>query len=120
MIRKYQRKFHIEKNEINKFDLEFKNETEEDIGSALELNETSSSEIFFNIKHIKQAVKNSNESSALGPDSVTAELVENGGEQLFHCLSHIMEASYFLEYLPCFICFILSYLSIYHLFLSVI
>ena len=44
--------------------MEFKNKIEEEIDSVLELNQTSSSEIFFNIKHIKQAIKNSNKSSA--------------------------------------------------------
>ena len=51
-------KFHIEKkNEKNEFDLQFKHEIEEDIDSVLELYQTSSSEIFFNITHIKQAIK---------------------------------------------------------------
>ena len=49
---------------------------------------------------MKQAIKNSNKSSAPGPDCLTVELVENGGEQLFHCLTHLMQASYFLECLP--------------------
>ena len=53
----------------------------------------------FNIKHIKQAIKNSNENSAPGPDDqITVELVENGSKQLFHCLNHFMQASYFLRY----------------------
>ena len=68
--------------------MQFKHESEEEIESVLELNETSSSEIFFNITHIKQAIKNSNKSSAPGPDHITAELVQNGGEQLFYCLTH--------------------------------
>ena len=43
--------------------MQFKHEIEEEIGSVLELNQTSSSEIFFNITHIKQAIKNSKKSS---------------------------------------------------------
>ena len=31
---------------------------------------------------------------------ITAELLENGGEQLFHCLTHLMQAGYFLGYFP--------------------
>ena len=85
------------KLEKNEFDLQFKNEIEEKINSVLELNQTSSSEIF-NKKHIKLAIKNSNKNSAPGPDRITVELIENGSEQLFHCLSHIMQASYFLGY----------------------
>ena len=84
------KKFHIEKIGKNELDLQFKNEIEEEIDSVLELNQTSSSEVFFNIKHIKQAIKNSNKSSAPGPDHITVELIENGGEQLFHCLTHLM------------------------------
>ena len=80
--------------------MQFKHESEEEIESVLELNETSSSEIFFNITHIKQAIKNSNKSSAPGPDHITVELVQNGWEQLFYCLTHLMQASYFLEYFP--------------------
>ena len=79
-------KFHIEKIGKNEFDLQFRHKIEEEIDSVLELNQTSSSEIFFNITHIKQAIKNSNKSSARGPDCITIELVQNKGEQLFHCL----------------------------------
>ena len=74
------KKFHIEKIGKNESDLEFKDEIEEEIDSVLELNQTSSLEIFFNIKHIKEAT-------------------ENGNEQLLHCLTYLMEASYFLVYL---------------------
>ena len=93
-------RFLIEKIGKNEFDLQFKHESEEEIESVLELNETSSSEIFFNITHIKQAIKNPNKSSAPGPDHITAELVQNGGEQLFYCLTHLMQANYFLVYFP--------------------
>ena len=55
--------------------MQFKHEIEEEIDSVLELNQTSSSEIFFNITHIKQAIKNSNKNSAPGPDCITVELV---------------------------------------------
>ena len=91
-------KFHIEKIGKNDFDFQFKHEIEEEIDSVLDLNQTSSSEIFFNITQTKQAIKNSNKSSAPAPDFITAELVQNVGEQLFHCLTHIMQASYFLGY----------------------
>ena len=80
--------------------MQFKHEIEEEIDSVLELNETSSSEIFFNITHIKQAIKNSNKSSAPGLDRITVQLLQNGEEQLFHCLTHLMQASYFLAYFP--------------------
>ena len=46
----------FEKNEL---DLEFKNEIEEWINYILKLNQTSPSEIFSNIKHINQTIKNS-------------------------------------------------------------
>ena len=78
--------------------MQFKHEIEEWIDSVLELKHTSSSEIFFNIKHIKQAIKNSNKGSAPGLDRITVEIVQNGGEQLFHGLTHLMQASYFLGY----------------------
>ena len=51
-------KLHIEKTGKNEFDLQFKHEIEEEIDSVLELNQTSTSEIFFNVTHIKQAIKN--------------------------------------------------------------
>ena len=62
------KKFHKEKIGKNASDSEFKNEIEEEINSVLKLNQTSSSEIFFNKKHIKQVMKNSHKSSAPGPD----------------------------------------------------
>ena len=94
-------KFHIEKIGKNEFDLEFKHEIEEiEIDSILELNQTSSSEIFLNITHIKQAIKNSDKSSGPGPDWINVELVQNEGEQLFPYLTHLMQASYFLGYFP--------------------
>ena len=80
--------------------MQFKHEIKGEIDSVLELNQTSSSKIFFKITHIKQAIKNSNKSSAPGPDQKTVELVQNGGEQLFHGLTHFMQASYFLGYFP--------------------
>ena len=43
-------KFHLEKIGKNEFDLQFKHKTEKEIDSVLELNQTSSSEIF-NITH---------------------------------------------------------------------
>ena len=89
-IEKFQ-KFCIGKIGKNEFDLQFKHEIEQEINSVLELNQTSSSEIF-NITHIKQAIKNSNKSSAPGPDGITVELVQNGGGQLFHCLTHLSHA----------------------------
>lgn len=64
----------FEKNEL---DLEFKNEIEEWINYILKLNQTSFSEIFFNIKHINQTIKNSNKSSSPGPDCQTVEIVRN-------------------------------------------
>ena len=90
-------KFHIEKIGKNEFYLQLKHEIEEEIDSVLELNQTSSSEIFFKITHMKQAIKNSNESSAPGPDHITVELVQNGEEQLFHCFTHPMQAIIFLR-----------------------
>ena len=56
--------------------MEFENKIEEEIDSVLELNQASSSRIFYSIKHIEQAIKN----SAPGPDHITVELVENEGE----------------------------------------
>ena len=76
--------------------MQFKHEIEEEIDSALELNQTSSSEIFFNITHLKQAIKNSNKSSISGPDCLTVQLIQNGAEQLFHYLTHLMQASWVL------------------------
>ena len=79
--------------------MQFKHEIEEEIDSVLELNQTSSSEIF-NVTFLKQVIKNSNKSSVPGPDCITVELMQNGGEQLFHCLTNLMQASYFLGYFP--------------------
>ena len=79
--------------------MQLKHEIEEEMDYVLELNQTSSSEIFFKIIQIKQAIKNSNKSSALGPDHITVELVKNDGK-LFHCLTHLIQASYFLGYFP--------------------
>ena len=49
--------------------------------TVLKLNQTSSSDIFYNTKHIRQAIKNSNKSSIPAPDHITVYLVENGGLQ---------------------------------------
>ena len=105
MIRKYQRNLNSNyqiphrKNQKNEFNLQLKHEIEEEMDYVLELNQTSSSEIFFKIIHIKQAIKNSNKSSALGPDRITVVLVKNDGK-LFHWLTHLMQASYLLGYFP--------------------
>ena len=47
---------------------------------------------------MKQAIKNSNKSSSPGPICITVELVQNEGEQFFHSLNLLMQASYFLGY----------------------
>ena len=52
-------KFYIKKIGKNEFGLQFKHEIKKEIDSVLELNQTSSSEIFFKIAHKKQALKNS-------------------------------------------------------------
>ena len=69
------KKFHIEKIGKNESHLQFKHEIRGGIDSVLELNQASSSEISFNITHIKQAMKNSNKSSAPDPDFITVERV---------------------------------------------
>ena len=60
--------------------MQLKHEIEEEMDYVLELNQTSSSEIFFKIMHTKQAIKNSNKSSAIDPDRITVELVKNDGK----------------------------------------
>ena len=47
---------------------------------------------------MKQAIKNSNKSSSPGPICITVELAQNEGEQFFHNLNLLMQASYFLGY----------------------
>ena len=93
MIRKYQRNSkNSTKKKLEKMSLTWNSNMKLKKRLTLSrLNQTSSSEIFFNIKHIKQAIKISNKSSAPGPDQITVELVENRGEQLLHCPTHLMQ-----------------------------
>ena len=63
-------------------------------------NMLSETVVFFGKKHVKQAIKSSNINSAPGPDQITLDLIENGGDLLALCLTHLMQACYFVGYFP--------------------
>ena len=56
--------------------------------------------VFFGKKHVKQAIKSSNINSAPCPDRITLDLIENEGDLLALCLTHLMQACYFVGYFP--------------------
>ena len=66
----------------------------------MESNKLSETVVFFGKQHVKQAVKPSNINSSQGPDKITLDLIENGGDLLALCLTHLMEACYFVGYFP--------------------
>ena len=63
-------------------------------------NKLSETVVFFGKQHVKQAIKSSNINSAPGPDRITLDLIENGGDLLALCLTHLMQACYFVGYFP--------------------
>ena len=63
-------------------------------------NKFSETVVFFGKQHVKQAIKSSNINSAPGPDTITLDLIENGGDLLALCLTHLMLACYFVGYFP--------------------
>ena len=60
-------------------------------------NKLSETVVFFDKKHVKQAIKSSNINSATGPDRITLDLIENGGDILALCLTHLRQASTLLD-----------------------
>ena len=73
---------------------------EKEITTILENTETSPSNIYFTEDDIKYAIKISNKNSAPGPDRITAELIEHGGETLTKSITLLMQASYSIGYIP--------------------
>ena len=49
---------------------------------------------------IKNAIKTANKHAAPGPDRITTELIENGGELLTKILTLLMQASFYIGYFP--------------------
>ena len=93
-------KHHVEKTA--NYDLgnsNFKTEIEKKIDETMTSNKLSDT-VFFGEKEVKQAIKSSNLNSAPGPDRITLDLIENGGNLLILCLTHLMQACYFIGYFP--------------------
>ena len=93
--------YHIRKtvnNDLKSSD--FKAEIEKKINEIMKSNKLSETVVFFGKQHVKQAIKSSNINSAPGPDRITLDLIENGGDLLALCLTHLMLACYFVGYHP--------------------
>ena len=90
----------INKTISNNHDKTFRKEVEKEITTILENTETSPSNIYFTEDDIKYAIKISNKNSAPGPDRITAELIEHGGETLTKSITLLMQASYNIGYIP--------------------
>ena len=63
-------------------------------------NKLSETVVFFGKQHVKQVIKCSNINSAPGPDRITLDLIENGGDLLALCLTRLMQPCYFVGYFP--------------------
>ena len=73
---------------------------EKEITTILENKETSPSNICFTEDDTKYVIKISNKTSAPGPDRITIELIEHGGETLTKFIILLMQASYSIGYIP--------------------
>ena len=75
--------YHIRKtvnNDLKSSD--FKAEIEKKMNEIMKSNKLSETVVFFGKQHVKQAIKSSNINSAPGPDRITLDLIENGGDLL--------------------------------------
>ena len=90
----------INKTISNNHDKTFRKEVEKEITTILENTETSPSNIYFTEDDIKYAIKISNKNSAPGPDRITTELIEHGGETLTKSIILLMQASCSIGYIP--------------------
>ena len=79
---------------------DFKVEIGKKIYEIMKSNKLSETVVFFGKQHIKQAIKSSSINSSPGPDRITLDLIENGGDLLALCLTHLMQACYFVGYFP--------------------
>ena len=70
------------------------------MNEIMKSNKLSETVVFFGKQHVKQAIKSCNTNSAPGPDRITLDLIENGGDLLALCLTHLMQACYFVGYFP--------------------
>ena len=90
----------IKKTISNNYDHSFRKEVEKEKTTILENTETSPSNIYFTEDDIKHATKISNKNSAPGPDRITTELIEHGGEALTKRITLLMQVSYSVGYIP--------------------
>ena len=70
------------------------------ITTILENTESSPSNRYFTEYDINYVIKVSNKNSAPGPDRITAELIEHGGETLTKSITLLKQASYIIGYIP--------------------
>ena len=73
---------------------------EQEITTILENTKTSPSNIYFTEDDIKYVIKISIRNSVPGPDRITTELIEHGGETLTKSITLLMQVSYSIGYLP--------------------
>ena len=56
--------------------------------------------VYFAEADIEHAIKKAHKNSAPGPDRITVELIENGGDLLIKSLTILMQACYYMGYFP--------------------
>ena len=87
-------------NSSSKYDDTFKSNIENKLKTVMSKLVCETDKIFFGEEHIKDAIKNANKHSAPGPDTITADLILNGGKQLVSALTLLLQASYQIGHFP--------------------
>ena len=92
--------YHCQREDNDLYDNDFKNEIEAKLNDIIENIQIDPNSTFFSHKDVEEAIKSSNKSSAPGPDRITMDLIQNGGEQLIISLTLIMQCSHQIGYYP--------------------
>ena len=89
---------------INKTNMEYDKNFEKDVNfkvkNILSSISLSSEEVFFEEIHVKEAIRDLNKNSSPGPDRITPELIQNGGDFLITCITSLLQDCYLLGYFP--------------------
>ena len=93
--------YHILKTNLdNKYDENFKQQIEDKVKKIISSTTNEPSHVFMGEEHVKNAIKHFNKNSAPGPDKITIELIQNGGEVLITALSLLIRNSFLLGHFP--------------------
>ena len=90
--------YHINKHSNNTYNELFKTKIESELNQILNKTQVDIENVFFTDADIKHAIKSANQNAAPGPDRLTLNIIEHGGNLLVKSLTLLMQSSYYIGY----------------------